>query len=107
MRWRPAACHFGGRVSVQPLMHAMGVVVVLEGLQLLLQILGVPEEQMIQILPTDGPDESFHKGMRNRRIGHSSDWQHLEDSEVGCPLAVLEEGIMSMLRTRTTGPLAQ
>lgn len=94
MRWGPVVCHFVGRVPGKPLVHAMRIVIVLESSQLLLQIIDVPEEDMVQVLSPDGPDEPFHERVRNGHMGHRSYGLYFKDSEVGHPLAVVEERIM-------------
>ena len=45
---------------------ALVVVEILEAGKFALQIANIPKGHEVQVLSPDGPDESFHKWMRNR-----------------------------------------
>ena len=64
-------------------MNAQTVIIPLEELQLSLQILCIPNEQMVQIFPTYRPDEPFHKGVRPRNVRHRLHSFQPQDSEIG------------------------
>jgi hypothetical protein len=81
-------------VPVQPLVHTKTVIIPLEKHQLSLQIRHVPNEQMIQILPTDGPDESFRERMRPGNVRHRLHCLHPQHPEVGLPALELKQGIV-------------
>jgi hypothetical protein len=61
-------------------MHPQTIIIPLEQPQLSLQILCIPEEQMIQVFSTYGPDEPFHKGMRPRNVRHRLHGFHTQNS---------------------------
>ena len=71
-------------------MNAQTIVIPLEELQRSLQILFIPNEQMVQIFPTYRPNEPFHKGMRPRNVRHRLHSFQSQDSEVGSPALELE-----------------
>ena len=45
-------------------MDAFGIVVRLEGVKFALQIGGVPEQDVIEKLPSDGPDQALDERVR-------------------------------------------
>jgi hypothetical protein len=50
-------------------MHAMVVVVIPEGVELARQIDRVPEEDAVQVLTPDRPDQTLNERMRHRCAG--------------------------------------
>ena len=67
-------------------MRAMMVEICLEIEQLAFEIGGCPEQGTVQALSAEGADQPLHKWMGPRNVGHSLDFGHLEDSQVGLPL---------------------
>ena len=82
----------GWRVTSDGAMHAMAVVVILEGLQLSRQIDRVPEEDAVQVLAPDRADQTLNERMRNRRVGDRLDLLDLADTQVGVPAVERNSG---------------
>ena len=55
-------------------MNATAVVIDTKRLQLSLQIERIPEKQTIEILASQGADQSFHERMRYRRVRNRFDF---------------------------------
>jgi hypothetical protein len=66
-------------------MHAMAVVVIPEGLQLLRQIDRVPEEDEVQVFAPDRADQTLNERMRHRCVVGRLDLLDLADAQVGEP----------------------
>lgn len=54
---------FGWRLTIQRAVNAMWVVIVGELRQVLLQLVGVLEEDVVDVFPAASADEPFHKRM--------------------------------------------
>src|SRR5262245_42907305 len=66
-------------------MHAVPIVIVRKGLKLSFHITCVPEQYLIQILASNGPNESFHKWMRYRDIGDRFDFLDAQTAQLPLP----------------------
>ena len=75
-------------------MAPLVVVETLKAKKLALQVASSPEGHEIEVLSPDCPDESLHKRMRNRQVGHSLHIGYLEYSKVGLPPMESEQRIM-------------
>src|SRR6516165_12226299 len=64
-------------------MRAMMVKIGFEIAQLAFEIGGCPEQGTVQALSAEGADQPLHKWMGARNVGHSLDFGHIEDSQVG------------------------
>lgn len=53
-------------VTVQRTMASLVVVELLKAEKLVLQVASSPEGHEVEVLSPDGPDQSFHKRVRNR-----------------------------------------
>src|SRR5215469_11356013 len=67
-------------------MGAMVVEVGPEIEQLVFEIRRSPEQNVIQILPSNGADQPFHERMRQWNVGDGLDFCHVQYPEVGLPL---------------------
>ena len=68
-------------------MHTIAVVIFLVHQQFCLQITRSPKRHLIEKFPAYCSDESFHKRVREWYIGETLYLRHLENSEIGVPLA--------------------
>ena len=75
-------------------MAACRIVIGLEIGELAFEVRRVPEQHVIEKLSPDGPDEPFHKGMREWHVGHGLDFVDLEHAERRLPTVGLEQRIM-------------
>ena len=96
---RPEGCDPTRRCSVGwlPLpcgVRPMVVEVSFEIPELVFKIRGCPEQGAIQALPAEGADQSLHKGVGERNVGHGLDFGHLQDSQIGLPLMKTIKRIM-------------
>ena len=66
-------------------MDPVAVVIVLKRIQLPLQIEGIPEQDMIEILAPDGSDQPFDKRMRNGHVGYRFNLLDTQNAQVGPP----------------------
>src|SRR5262245_10169684 len=82
---RRLARAFSRSAAVERLVNAMAVVIGSELFQLSLQIDGVPDQQVIEKLPSYRPDQPFHKWMGHGYVGDRFDLFDLEDAQVGEP----------------------
>ena len=89
-----SACQFGRRVAGESTMHPSGIVVMLEFAQFAHQICSTPEERAVEVLAPDRTDQTFDKGMRNRRLPNRLDLLDLEDALVGEPAVEAEQRVM-------------
>ena len=55
------------RETREPTMNAMAIVVIAESLQLSREVDRVPEEDAVQVLAPDRPDQALDEGMRDGR----------------------------------------
>ena len=62
--------------------------------QLVLEIRRSPEQNVIQILPSNGADQPFHERMRQWNVGDGLDFCHVQYPEVGLPLVEPVERII-------------
>ena len=76
------------------------VEVAFELVELSLQIIRVPIEEMVQILASDSSDEPFHERMRDGHMGHCGHGVDAKDAEVGFPLKELKEWIVIEAQSR-------
>ena len=75
-------------------MDSVMVVVLAKGLQFPFKITRVPEEHIIQKLPTDRSYQPLNEWMRGRRVRDALDFLSLEDSQIGLPSVIAEQGIV-------------
>ncbi len=66
-------------------MAALVVVEVLKAKKLALQVASSPKGHEVEVLSPDCPDEPFHERVRDRQVGHSFHFGHLEYSKVSLP----------------------
>ena len=75
-------------------MNSVLVAVLAKGLQFSFKVMYVPEEQIVQKLPTDRSFQFLNEWMRSRRVRNALDFLDLEDSRIGLPLVLAEQGII-------------
>ena len=75
-------------------MDTLGIVIVSEVIQFALQIGGVPEQDMIEELTPNGPDEPLDERVRERRVRNRFDLFNLEDTQVRLPLVIGEQRVI-------------
>ena len=75
-------------------MNSVLVVVLTKGLQFPFKVKCVPEEQIIQKLPTNRSYQPLYEWMRRRRVRDALDFLDLEDSQIGLPSVIAEQGII-------------
>ena len=75
-------------------MRAMMVEVCPEIEQLVFEIRRGPEQRAIQVLPSNGADQPFHKGMGPGDVGHGLDLGHFQYPQIGLPPLKPIKGIM-------------
>ena len=75
-------------------MATLVIVEILKAKKLVLQVASSPKGHEVEILSPDGPDEPLHERMRNRQVGHSLYFGHLEYSKVGLPPMEPEQRVM-------------
>jgi hypothetical protein len=68
--WRWFTSSFIGCHASQALVHAPFIEVISESRQLLVQVGGIPKEELVQIFAAYGPNEPFHKWIRNGHVTH-------------------------------------
>jgi hypothetical protein len=51
-------------------------------------------QDLIEELPSDGPDQPLNKGMREGNVGNRFDLLHVQDAQVGLPLMIFEKRIV-------------
>ena len=71
-------------------MHPMAIVILLEIRKLSLQIRRIPEQQVVQILATNGAEKWLHKRMRHRDIWSRLDCLDSRTTEFRLPAVRLE-----------------
>ncbi len=54
-------------------MHTVAVVIVLERIQLPFEIKGIPEQDMVEILPADRPDQPFDEDGMNASLSDAKE----------------------------------
>src|ERR1035441_6787783 len=96
-----SAGDFFGRVTRQALVNLGLVVIAPEGLQLLFQVTGVPEETAVQILPPNRADQPLDKRMRARHVRHRLNRFDLQDAQIGLPARKPKERIMVQTQPRS------
>jgi hypothetical protein len=69
-------------------MDTLGIVKRLEAVQFALPIGSVPEQDVIQELASEGPDEPFDERVRERNVRKRFDLFNLEDTEIRLPLVI-------------------
>ena len=62
--------------------------------QLVFEIRRSPEQNVIQILPSNGADQPFHERMGPGNVGDGLDFCHVQYPEVGLPLVAPVERII-------------
>ena len=82
------------RAPVQPRMRSMAVIVPLEIEELHLQIRGRPEQRAVETFASNGANQPFHEGMRERHERHGLDVLHVQNSQIRPPLVEPIQGIM-------------
>ncbi len=75
-------------------MNALGIVVRFEAVQFALQIGSVPEQDVIQELTSDSPDDPLDERVRERHVGNRFDLFNLEDTKVRLPRVIGEERVI-------------
>ena len=75
-------------------MAAPMIVEFLEVMQFSPHVTSAPERQMVEVLSPDCADESFHERVRERYMGHSLYFGHLEYSNIGLPPMETEQRII-------------
>ena len=80
--------------SVQRCMTAPDVVVVTKLQQLVFEIKGIPEQNLVEKLPPNRPNEALNKGMRPWYVRNRFDLLNVEDPKVCLPAVILEQGII-------------
>ncbi len=75
-------------------MNADAIVVTLESSELPLEIKAVPEQNVIEELTPNGPDEPFDEGMRQRNVGHGFDLIDVQNSEIHLPPMEFKQRMM-------------
>lgn len=70
---------YGERDTIQGVVRSPIVVVILESHQLPLEVAKSPKGHLVEILPPDRPDESFHERVRDRYVGHGLNLRHIDD----------------------------
>ena len=71
---------FTGCVTIQRIMAALLVVELFKAEKLVLQVASCQKGYEVEVLSSDSPDQSFHKRVRDRQVGHSFYFVHLEYS---------------------------
>lgn len=87
-------------------MHAILVVIGPESIELPGQVVDIPEEYVVQILPSDCTDQPFDERMRARDQGQGLDFVDFEHAQGGSPAVKGEQRIIvggQMLRRSMTG----
>ena len=72
----------------------MAVEEILKLEQLVFEILGSPEQCAVQELSSYGTDQPFHKGMRQRDVGHRFYFGHIHNSQIGLPALIEKQRIV-------------
>ena len=80
-------CSGGGTVRCE-------IVIVLKRHQLSLQITSTPERNLIEVFSTNRADQSFDKWMQQRNVWHGLHLRHIENPEIGVPLAKQKQRIV-------------
>ena len=75
-------------------MHARGIVIIPECLQLARQVERVPEQHLVEILAPDRADQPFDERMRNRDVRNGFDLLDLEYPQVGEPTVESKQRVM-------------
>jgi hypothetical protein len=75
-------------------MDALPVVIVPETRELPLEIASRPERHKIKKLPPYRPDQLLDEWMRQRYVRDRLQFSHIEDAQIGLPLAEFEERIV-------------
>ena len=70
------------------------IVILFEIAQLVFEIHGIPEEDVIEVFSTYGANESLDKRVRHRQMGHGFDLVHHEDAQIGLPLVKEKQRII-------------
>ena len=66
-------------------MHAILVVIGPESIELPCQVVDIPEEYVVQLLPSDSTDQPFDERMRARDQGQGLDFVDFEHAQGGLP----------------------
>ncbi len=82
--------YFDWGKAVERSMNTVAVVVFLVHQQFFLQITRSPKRYLIEKFPAYRSDESFNKRVRKRHLGETYYLRHLENSELGVPMAKKE-----------------
>ena len=72
----------------------MGVVIISEFAKLPHQVERIPEKHVIEIFASNGSNQPFDKGMRNRDAGDRLDLLDLEYAQIGQPTVKAEQGVV-------------
>ena len=75
-------------------MSSMAIIVMLKIEQLRLEIGLGPEQDPVEVLAPNRPDQSFYEGMRKRHVRNSLDFGYLEYPKIGLPLVESIQRIM-------------
>ena len=75
-------------------MATAAIVIELEHFEFPRQIHGIPEENTIEVLTPNRPDQPFHEGMRNGGVRNGLDLIDLEHAQVGKPTVKAKQRIM-------------
>jgi len=63
----------------------MRVVVLAKICQLSFQITGIPEKSLVKEFSTNGADQTFDEGMRQRHVGNVFDLLNFKDAQIRLP----------------------
>ena len=75
-------------------MSSMAIIVMLKIEQLRLEIALGPEQDPVEVLAPNRPDQSFYEGMRERHVRNSLDFGYLKYAKIGLPLVESIQRIM-------------
>ena len=93
---------FRRRIAAKGAVDTVAVEIHLETSQLFLQVNDVPEERVVEKLPTNGPDEPLHERMRERHKRDGLDLLDPQDAQVGLPSVIFEQRALAAARGPVT-----
>ncbi len=84
------AALFVGGSAVKPSVNTICIVIIFVQQQFPLQITSTPERHLIEILSSYCADQSFDERMGQRNVRYCLHLRHIENPEIGVPLAEQE-----------------
>ncbi len=84
----------GRRGTLERRMRSLGVEVDLEMIQFAYQIGAIPEEHLVNVLPTYTSDQPFNERMGHGNMRDGFDFLNLQNAKIGRPLRESEERII-------------